>query len=98
MVKHIAAFYFSDIVNDSNCEEVKEKIIESVEKMKKANIPGVIKMEAIFNIAPDMPDFGIYSEFESEEALNNYQLHPDHLRHKNDTKDFSKGRVVFDWK
>jgi hypothetical protein len=44
-----------------------------------------------------MPDVGLYGEFESKEALEAYQIHPEHVRHKDLTKDYCRDRVVFEW-
>ena len=44
-----------------------------------------------------MPEVGLYGEFENDEALRNYQSHPEHKRHVELTKDFCKDRIVFDW-
>lgn len=97
MIKHIVMFSFTDKVNDGNREEVKGIITDSVNKMKNAGIDGLLKMEPIFNITGNTPDLGLYCEFESVEALNGYQTHPDHERHKTVTKDYCKDRIVFDW-
>ncbi len=97
MIRHMVMFYFTDLVNDENREQIKKLIKESVEKIKEAEIKGVIKLETVFNIVQGMPDVGLYGEFEDETALNEYQTHKEHIRHKELTKDFCKDRIVFDW-
>ena len=97
MIKHIVMFSFTDKVNDENIEEIKKIIADSVNTMANAGIPGLLKMDAIFNLTENMPDVGLYCEFENMEALNAYQTHPDHERHKALTKDYCKDRIVFDW-
>ena len=97
MIKHIVMFRFTDKVNDGNREEIKNIISQSAKSMAESGIEGLIKMETIFNMVEGMPDVGLYCEFESKEALDAYQTHPQHERHKALTKDYCKDRVVFDW-
>ena len=97
MIKHMVMLYFTDIVKEENQDEIKQIIAESVNKIKAADLDGVIKLEPIFNIVKGMPEVGLYGEFESKEALEAYQIHPEHVRHKDLTKDYCRDRVVFDW-
>ena len=97
MIKHIVMFYFTDKVTDSNRNEIKNMISDSVERIKSAGIKGVIKMETVFNIVAGMPDVGLYGEFEDKQALEAYQTHPEHIRHKNITKDYCRDRIAVEW-
>ena len=97
MIKHIVMFYFTDKVTEDNREEIKRMITDSVGKIKAVDLKGVIKLETVFNIVKGMPEIGLYGEFESKEALEAYQAHPEHIRHRNLTKDYCRDRVVFDW-
>ena len=97
MIKHLVMFYFTDKVNDENRDEIKRLIADSVKKIKDADIKGVSELKAVFNIADGMPEVGLYGEFENDEALRNYQSHPEHKRHIELTKDLCKDRTVFDW-
>ena len=97
MIKHIVMFYFTGKVTEENQDEIKQMIAESVNKIKAADLEGVIKLEPVFNIVKGMPDVGLYGEFESKEALEAYQIHPEHVRHKDLTKDYCRDRVVFEW-
>ena len=93
MIKHIVMFYFTDRVNDENREEVTALISDSVRRMASADIKGLIRMEPVRN----MPDIGLYCEFDSMDDLDAYQTHPEHERHKALAKDYCKDRIVIDW-
>ena len=54
-------------------------------------------MEPVRNMAEGMPDIGLYCEFDSMDDLNAYQTHPEHIRHKELTKDYCRDRIVIDW-
>ncbi len=96
MIKHLVMFYFTDKVTDKNRGEIARLISDSVKRMAQADIKGLIRMEPVSNMA-NGPDIGLYCEFESPDDLNAYQTHPEHIRHKELTKDYCKDRIVIDW-
>jgi hypothetical protein len=79
MVKHIILFRLKNFAlgNDknTNAQVIKEKLESLYGK-----IPGLLKMEVgiNFNISEQSSDISLYSEFESKESLDNYQIHPLH--------------------
>ncbi len=78
MLKHIV------MIKLEQAEEpvMKERAIRLEEKLNslKANIPSLIKMEVGLNIStrPSAYDIVLVSEFESEDGLNIYRVHPKH--------------------
>ncbi len=96
MIKHLVMFYFTDKVTDKNRGEIARLISDSVKRMAQADIKGLIRMEPVSNMA-NGPDIGLYCEFESPDDLNAYQTHPEHIRHKELTKDYCRDRIVIDW-
>lgn len=98
MIKHMVAFYFADSMNEKDREEAKTVIIDAIDRIRNAKIPGVLRLDAVFNTVEGMPEYGMYGEYEDEKALEAYQIHPEHLRLKELSKDFCKSRIVIDWK
>ena len=90
-------FYFTDKVTDENRDEIKKMLEDSIAKVEAANIKGAIRSKIVYNNVAGMPDFGVYGEFESFEALAEYQVHPEHVKYKNAAAPYSRDRVVFDW-
>ncbi len=78
MIKHIV---FWNIRNDenkeSNMKEMRKKLTSLV-----GVVPGLISAEVGFNYNPKGYDVALYSVFESKEALDGYQVHPEHLKVK----------------
>ncbi len=79
MIKHIIFLRLNESAygNDkkANAQIFKEKILAM-----KSKVTGLIKVEVGFDFSneKDSSDVVLYSEFESKEALHQYQIHPDH--------------------
>lgn len=79
MIKHIVFFRLNESAygNDkqTNAQILKEKLLAM-----KSKVAGLIKIEVGFDFSneKDSSDVVLYSEFESKEALHQYQIHPDH--------------------
>lgn len=79
MIKHIVFFRLNESAygNDkqTNAQILKEKLLAM-----KSKVAGLIKIEVGFDFSneKDSSDVVLYSEFESKEALYQYQIHPDH--------------------
>ena len=79
MIKHIIFLRLNESAygNDkkTNAQIFKEKILAM-----KSKVAGLIKIEVGFDFSneKDSSDVVLYSEFESKEALHQYQIHPDH--------------------
>lgn len=79
MVKHIVAWRLKEEAlgntKEQNAALIKEKLENLVGK-----IPGLLKAEVGINFTQDdsASDVVLYSEFESKEALEAYQIHPIH--------------------
>ncbi len=82
MIKHIVFFALSDQAEGKTKLENASYIKQELENLSKF-IPEIQKIEVGINI-PNAPktdfDIALYSEFESFDALNNYQIHPMHLK------------------
>ena len=79
MIKHIVFWRLNESAygNDkqTNAQILKEKLLSM---QGKVNV--LIKVEVGFDFSneKDSSDVVLYSEFENKEALDQYQIHPDH--------------------
>ena len=77
MIKHIILWNFQE---GQGTEENKLKMKNGLEGLKD-KIPGIVSIEVITKpIAGSNAEVKLNSVFESEEALNNYQVHPEHVK------------------
>lgn len=76
MVKHIILF---NVKEDANKQEVISAASQALEPLA-GQIPGLLKVEVRECFCG--PDFALYTELESKEALDVYANHPLHLAAK----------------
>jgi len=81
MVKHIVIWKLKESAHGNTARENALLIKQMLEGLK-GIIPGIITIEVGIDISrTDMSgDIVLYSEFESKEALDNYQSHPEHKK------------------
>ncbi|MDO4452895.1 MAG: Dabb family protein [Eubacteriales bacterium] len=97
MVTHIVLWNYLDTLTAEQKAEAGKKIKKDLECLKSV-IPGVISLEVKLNeMASSTKDIGLFSEFESEEALNQYAVHPEHLKVVQYIKTVTCGRTAFDY-
>ncbi|HPJ15312.1 MAG TPA: Dabb family protein [Spirochaetota bacterium] len=79
MVKHIVMWRLKENSCGNTKEENKKLIKEKLEALN-GKIEGLLKIEVGFDFSNTESSFDIclYSEFESKQALDNYQAHPEH--------------------
>ena len=79
MIKHIVSWRLNESAygNDkqTNAQILKEKLLAM-----KSKVDGLLIVEVGFDFSneKDSCDVVLYSEFNSKEALHQYQIHPDH--------------------
>jgi hypothetical protein len=79
MIKHIVMWRLNQSAygksKSENAKELKDKLLAM-----KGKVTGLISIEVGFDFSneKDSSDVVLYSEFESKEALLQYQIHPDH--------------------
>ncbi|MFP4662379.1 MAG: Dabb family protein [Halanaerobiales bacterium] len=99
MVKHIVMFKLKEKAEgrgkDVNASKMKKMIEALPEKIEE-----LISMEVGLDIngSDAAYDIVLYSEFDNEEALNNYQVHPEHQKVLEFVKKVIDDRVVVDYK
>lgn len=98
MIKHIVLWRLKDFAEGSTKQENSIKVKAALEAMR-GKIPGMLKLEAGLNFETSDSSFDIalYTEFESREALNGYQIHPEHMKVKDFMPRFRSERRVIDY-
>ena len=97
MVRHIVMWNFKDgfttdenILNANRVKESLEALIETIE--------GIISLEVIISpLSSSNRDIVLNSLFSSEQALANYQTHPDHVRVSNYVRTVMMNRSCIDY-
>ena len=92
MVKHIVLYTLKPGVN----KEEAVKLVASCLEPLVGRIPGLQWLEVCQTYQGDA-DYALYSEFESQEALAGYQIHPEHLAAKAQFSDLIATRVCADY-
>ena len=96
MVKHIILWTLKD--EFTNDENVKNGVKDNLEGLM-GKIPGLLEIEVQTEKLPSSnADLMLYSVFESEEALKNYSVHPDHVYvADNFVRPYTKSRSCLDF-
>ena len=79
MIKHILFLRFNESAY-GNDKKTNVKIFEEKLLAIQKKVNGLLKVEVGFDFSneKDSSDVVLYSEFESKQALHQYQIHPDH--------------------
>ncbi|WP_133014532.1 Dabb family protein [Clostridium cuniculi] len=94
MIKHIILWNFQE---GKGSEENKLKIKNGLEELKN-KIPGIVEIEVITNpIAGSNAEIILNSTFESVDALNNYQIHEEHVKVARFVKSVTCNRMCMDY-
>ncbi|MDO5793392.1 MAG: Dabb family protein [Turicibacter sp.] len=94
MIKHIILWNFQE---GKGSEENKLKIKNGLEELKN-KIPGIVEIEVITNpIAGSNAEIILNSTFESVDALNNYQIHEEHVKVATFVKSVTCNRMCMDY-
>jgi hypothetical protein len=98
MIKHIVLWKLKDFAEGAAKQENALKIKAMLEDMR-GKIPGMLKLEVGMNFetSDSASDISIYTEFDSREALDAYQIHPEHMKAKNFIPLVRKERNVIDY-
>lgn len=98
MIKHIILWRLKDFAEGSTKQENALKVKKMLEDMR-GKIPGMLKLEVGLNFesSDSASDISLYTEFESREALDAYQIHPVHMIVKNILPNLRSERRVVDY-
>lgn len=79
MVKHIVLWNFNEGMSPEEKKAAGEKVKALLEPIKQ-KVPGALEIQVVLNkLDSSNRDVALISSFESVEALNTYQTHPDHV-------------------
>ena len=77
MVKHVILW---KIKEEFNTQKIKQDMKKNLEALQ-GKIDGLIQIKIqVEGLASSNADVMLYSEFESEEALKGYAIHPEHVK------------------
>lgn len=80
MVRHIILWQLKDELTDMEKQQVKVQIKEGLEALKD-KVPGIIDIKVhIQGLETSNADLMLESSFVSQEALNGYSIHPEHVK------------------
>lgn len=97
MVTHIVLWNYIDTLTPEQKIEAGTKIKNDLENLRSI-IPGIISLEVKINqMDSSTKDIGLFSEFESEKALKQYAVHPEHVKVGQYIKSVTCGRTAFDY-
>ena len=98
MVKHVILWTLKDEFSDNEKEKIISEMKEGLEGLK-GKIPGLVDIKVNTNKLPtSTADVMLDSTFESEEALKNYSVHPEHVAVADEkVRPFTKARACLDY-
>ncbi len=97
MVNHIVLWNLKAELSGQERQEAAERIKRELEGVKE-QVAGVISLNVVTNpLASGNKDIGLISVFESETALQNYQVHPAHVTAAKYVGSVTEGRVCLDY-
>ena len=80
MVKHIVMWSFQETLDDKQKKEAAVRIKEGLERLT-GIVPGLISVKVVTDALPaSTHEIGLFCELESQEALDGYQVHPEHQK------------------
>lgn len=97
MVHHIVLWNLKEELTTQQKEEALRTMKEKLEAVKK-EVKGVISLEVVINgLESSNKDVGLFSSFESADALNAYQTHPAHVAASSYVKSVTRDRACLDY-
>lgn len=98
MLKHIVMWKVKENHEGKSKNDLIDEFKAKLEGLKDS-VPGVKSLEVGKNISesPSAQDIILVTEFENEEALNNYRQHPQHLKVVEYVKDVVQAGYAVDY-
>lgn len=96
MVKHIVMWKLKPSANGADKKTNAIKMKRMLEALQGV-VPGAYKMEVGINYNPGGYDVVLVSEFNDHDALEGYQVHPEHMKVKEFVHEVMSDRVVADY-
>lgn len=94
MIKHIVIWKLKDKDKAKNIKIIKQRL-----EALAGHVPGMIKIEvgADFSHTQSSGDVVLYSEFKNRQALDEYQVHPEHESVKEFIMEVREQRWIVDY-
>lgn len=97
MVNHIVMWNLKAELSEQERQEAAGRIKRELEGVK-GQVEGVVSLNVVIKpLASSNKDIGLISVFESETALQNYQMHPAHVAAAKYIGTVTEGRVCLDY-
>ena len=97
MVNHYVFWTLNDSLTAEEKKKAAQTIKEKLEAVKKL-VPGVVSLEVRINeLESSNRDVALISSFESVEALQGYQVHPEHVKAAGYVRSVTCDRTCFDF-
>jgi len=97
MIQHIVFWNFKNNLTESERKTAGQRMKEELESLKD-KVPGAAEVVvAISPLSSSTVDIALNSQFETAEALNRYQIHPDHIKIKEFIHTVIKERYCLDY-
>ncbi len=98
MIKHIVVWKLKDFA-EGNSKDVNAREVKRLLEGLRGKIPGLCKIEVGLNFTQEegAADIVLYSEFDSKEALDAYQIHPAHVAVKGFVGAVRSQRILADY-
>ncbi len=97
MVRHIVMWNFTETLSEEQKKEAGQKMKEILEPLKE-QIPGVLSLKVICGgLASGNRDIALIGDYESQEALNGYTVHPAHVKAGNYVRSVTCNRACMDF-
>lgn len=97
MIKHVILWNLKDELSESEKKESALRIKVKLEELK-GKVPGLLEIKVIVDgIAGSNAEVMLDSTFESEEALNGYQIHPEHVKAATFVRSVTCNRMCMDY-
>lgn len=97
MVKHVVMWSFQETVNEEQRREAAARIKEGLERLV-GIVPGLVSLQVAADALPGSThDIGLFCELESREALDGYQVHPEHQKMVGFIKTVTCNRICLDY-
>ncbi len=98
MINHIVMWNFKPELSAEERKEAGLKIKESLEGICD-KITGIVSVKLVINeLSSSNKDLALISSFESSDALNAYQVHPEHVKAVAYIKSVTCDRACIDYK
>lgn len=97
MIKHVILWNLKDELSENEKKESALRIKVELEELK-GKVPGLLEIKVIVDgIAGSNAEVMLDSTFESEEALNGYQIHPEHVKAATFVRSVTCNRMCMDY-